>query len=292
MSRLTFFLIFLLGVSCLFSQIPADVSSNPDGKKSWDYDVDIPWRNSRPIVEFSYGYNMPKQKKFQEEFANIGALELKLGYSRVEPFKKNFLELDEDFLFGSYSTKDISDFDKNDNTGKVYTNYLRFGLANRIGYGYDLGSLSLLPYHQTQWSFTRVKSERFESLSKEDNDILDRYENSYRFGTATEGGIKLLISNSVGITASYEAAVINPRIVFFPWIGGAIIQNITVEIVSYFGKEILHTGHWMGPIMYALLRNGAAYGVYLGMKEKQYWPFNSETPLTHESFKLSMSITF
>ncbi|UCF65412.1 MAG: hypothetical protein JSW33_06165 [bacterium] len=292
MAKLIIILILLFNMPYLFSQMPPEIAPGPDDDKEWYKEVDVPWRNSRPIVEFSYGYNMPKQKKFQQDFAKIGAMEIKLGYSRVDRYKKKFLELDEDFLFGSYSTKDINDFSKNDTGDKVYTNYLRFGLASRDGYGYDLGSLALLPYNQTQFSFTRVKSERFASLSMEDHDILDRYEGSYRFGTATEGGMKLLISNSVGITASYEAAVINPRIVFFPWIGGAIVQNITVGIVSYFGKEIVNTGHWLGPIMYALLKNGAAYGVYLGMKDKQYWPFNSETPLTHETFKLSLSITF
>jgi hypothetical protein len=281
----------LLIISQLFSQSTTPKVSNSDGKKSWDYSMDIPWRDSRPIVEFSYGYNTPKQSKFQDEFARIGATEIKLGYSRIEPFQKAFLELDEDFLFASYSSKDVSDFDNSD-TAKVYTEYLRFGMASREAYGYDLGSLSLLPYHHTQFSFTRVKSDRPASLSKEDNDILDRYEGSYRFSTATEGGVKFLISKSVGITASYEATVINPRIVFFPWIGGAIVQNITVGLVGHFGKEIMRTGHWMGPLMWAVLKNGAAYGVYLGMKEKQFWPFNSETPLTHETFKLSMSITF
>lgn len=253
--------------------------------------MEVPWQNSRPIVEFSYGYNTPKQSKFEGEFAKIGAAEIKLGFSLVEPYRKVFLELDEDFLIVSYSSKDVTDFDNN-SADKVYTDYLRFGCGSRTGYGYDLAPVSILPYHHTQCSFTRVKSERPESLSKEDSDILDRYEGSYRFGTTTEGGVKFLISNSVGLTASYEAALINPRIVFWPWLGGIIVQNVIVELVGYFGKEIMSTGHWMGPLMWAVLRNGAAYGVYLGMKEKQFWPFNSETPLTHETFKLSLSITF
>lgn len=239
-------LLILFFIFNLWSQSPGIKLSNSDGESTWDYSVDIPWRNSRPIVEFSYGYNTPKQSKFQGEFARIGATEIKIGYSRVEPFRKEFLELDEDFLLVSYSSKDVTDFDNN-STDKVYTEYLRFGMGHRGGYGYDLAPVSILPYHHTQCSFTRVKSERPNSLSKEDNDILDRYEGSYRFGSATEGGVKFLISNSVGITASYEAAVINPRIVFFPWIGGAIIQNITVGIVSHFGKEIVYTGHWLGP---------------------------------------------
>ena len=287
---ITCFLV-LFTISHLFTQSPGMQDSNSDEESTWDYSMDIPWRNSRPIVEFSYGQNIPKQSKFQGEFARIGAAEIKLGFSRVELYRTKFLELDEDFLFASYSSKDVTDFDDN-STEKVYTEYLRFGMASRDAYGYDLAPLSLFPYHHTQFSFTRVKSDRPDSLSKEDEDILDRYENSYRFGTATEGGVKFLISNSVGITASYEAAVINPRIVFWPWLGGIIVQNITVGIVSHFGKEIVYTGHWLGPLMYAILKNGAAYGVYLGMKEKQYWPFNSETPLTHETFKLSLSITF
>jgi hypothetical protein len=287
---ITCFLV-LFTISHLFSQSPDITVSNSDEESSWDYSMDIPWRNSRPIVEFSYGHNTPKQSKFQGEFAKIGATEVKIGYSRVEPFRKDFLELDEDFLFASYSSKDVTDFDDN-STDKVYTEYLRFGMASRDAYGYDLAPLSLFPYHHTQFSFTRVKSERPDTLSKEDNDILDRYEGSYRFGTATEGGVKFLISNSVGITASYEAAIINPRIVFWPWIGGAIVQNIIVGVVGHFGKEIMRTGHWMGPLMWAVLKNGAAYGVYLGMKERQFWPFNSETPLTHETLKLSFSITF
>jgi hypothetical protein len=259
----------------------------------WDKMTDVPWRNSRPIVEFSYGYNIPKHKRFEGEFSKIGFTEIKLGYSRVIPFQDKFREMDEAFFLASYSSRDVTEFDNDDNVEKVDTKYLRFGMGNRSGYGYVISpSAFIFPYYQTHFSFTKVTSTRPDSITFNDADILDRYEGSYRWSNGFDGGIRLIVSKSVGVTASYEATVIYPRIVFFPWLGGVIVQNITVGIVSFFGKEIVNTGHWMGPLMYALLKNGASYAVYLGMREKMNWPFNSETPLTNETFKLNLSLTF
>lgn len=289
------FIVFLLFSQICMGQIPIYpiTFSDRDETDHWDKMMDVPWRNSRPMVEFTYGYNIPKHKRFEGEFSKIGFTEIKLGYSRIQPFHEKYQELNESFFLASYSSKDINEFDKDENIEKVGTKYIRFGMGNRDGYGYVISpSTFVFPYYQTHFSFTKVTSTRPDSITFNDADILERYEGSYRFSNGFDGGLKLLVSKSVGVTASYEATVIYPRIVFWRWLAGGIVQNITVGIVSFFGKEIVDTGHWMGPLMYALLKNGASYAVFLGMKEKMNWPFKSETPLTNETFKLNVSITF
>ena len=46
------------------------------------------------------------------------------------------------------------------------------------------------------------------------------------------------------------------------------------------------------PVVDFLLKNGLAYSLYLLKKENMNWPFNTETPLTYETFKLGVTFLF
>ncbi len=48
----------------------------------------------------------------------------------------------------------------------------------------------------------------------------------------------------------------------------------------------------IGPIMYFVLKNAVQYVFYYALKVNMHWPFESETPLKHESLKIGVSITF
>lgn len=283
----TLFLSF--SISILFAQYNDPGEMN---QREWNKPYEWPWeKGSRPFIEANYGYGLPRQKLFQGEFANYGYAEVKLGYSRISKFRSIILDLDERFVFGNFSSQELNEFD-DQVAGEVKTEMTRFGMANRLGYGYKLWILSILPYSQTQFTFTRLDSERPANLSQTDIDILDRYEGSYRFGNAMEAGIKAELFKSIAVVGSYEAAVIYPRVVFFPWLGGVMAQTFALEAISYFAEDIVSSSNLFGPLMYAVLRNGAAYLLYQGMRDKMYWPFNSETPLTHETIKLGVSLTF
>ncbi len=283
----------LMSTTMGFSQTGGSRHANRDKDETWENLTGFQWiREAHPIVETSYGYGKPHQTKFDGNFEKIASLDIKLGYSRIKNYADYVVEMDEHYAFGSWFSKNLNMNDESDRDQKVQVDLIRFGFGSRLGYGYEFSDIRILPYSQVQFSLTRLKSERPQNLSRNDVNILNRYEGSYRFSNAAEGGIRFEFFRSVAISGSYEVAVIYPRIVFFPWIGGIIIQNVLVGAVSHFAEDIVDRSSVMGPIMYALIHNGMAYVVYLGVKEKMNWPFNSETPMTHESFKVGITLSF
>ena len=290
-SMVIIFILMIL-VSINYSQTTTTPAPGDEQNPKWD---DLPeWslKDFRPFVEGNYGLGIPRQKLFEGEFENFGLFEAKLGYSKVKVYKKFVLGMDERYFFGSYSNKEQNLMDSEADPGKVKTEMIHFGIGNRLGYGYKIGFISLLPYQQTHITWSKVTSERPEELSAEDLAILDRYEGDYHFGLSTEGGVKVELFKSVAVTAGYEAAAIYPRFVFFPWLGGIIVETFIVGGVSFFAESIVANSNVLGPLFYAILRNAAAYGIYLGLKDEMYWPVNSETPLTYETFKIGLTFTF
>jgi hypothetical protein len=296
MSRLFSICLLFFSFLCttmLFSQNEPNGSDDGDKEDPWENITGCHWiREASPIVEVSYGYGKPYQTKFDGEFARFGSLDFRLGYSRIKMYDRYVVEMDEHFAFGSWFSKDLNLNDDSDSEKKVQVKLTRFGFGSRMGYGYEFSKTRILPYSQMQVSLTELKSERPPDLNRNDMSILNRYEGSYRFSDAAEGGIRFEFFRSVAVSGSYEVAVVYPRVVFFPWLGGLIIQNIMIEAVSHFAEDIVDRSPTAGPIMYALIRNGMAYVVYLGKKERMNWPFSSETPLTHESFKLGLTFSF
>ena len=198
--------------------------------------------------------------------------------------------MDERFVFGNYLSSD-ADF-LEDKSGNVKSEAYRFGVGNRLGFGYKLGPVALIPYNQNQFIWTKLTTTRPDELNLNDMEILDRYEGTYRFGVSTEGGAKLQMFEFLSVVGSYELSVVYPRHIFWPWLGSYIILQTGLGMVSAFSEDIVKSSPVFGPIMYFLLKNGIAYAFYTGLQDRMNWPFNSETPLTFETFKVGSSIKF
>lgn len=289
--RMTIFSLLVAG-SGLFAQNTSNDRSKAGDDTQFEEVIEWAWKGKfRPMVEVTGGKAMLKHVNFQGKLPENGLFEIKLGYSQIQEYEKILWELDERFFLGTYASE------KQDNvfsleSGDFSAETRRFGFGNRLGYGYKLGPLALLLYNQNGLVWTKLKTNRSEDLSEEDVNILDRYEGVYRFGMATEGGIKLQVWKTLALTGSYELAVIYPRHIFWPWLGSYIILNIGMGAISAFADDIMNSSPELGPIFYFLLKNGLAYGFYQGIKEKMNWPFNSETPMTMESFRVGVSFAF
>jgi hypothetical protein len=281
----------LLLLFCLFSQ---DIYSQTSNQSPSSNDISgFPWaHDSRPFIEGSYGLTQPRHKRFEGDFTRLGTGEARLGYSKIVPFRKLLVDIEELYVFGSYYSKDMDQFAGDELSTKTNLEMTRFGIGNRLGYGYRLWILGVLLFNEVQGEVTKVEYDSLPTLTASDREILDRYAGSYRLGISTAGGVNLQLFKSLSAVVSYEASVVYPRLVFFPWLGGLIVQTFIVGGVSRFAEDIVGSSPILGPIMYAVLRNAVAYGVYLGMRESQYWPIKSETPLTHETLKLGVSFTF
>jgi hypothetical protein len=277
----------IFAAACILSLLT--VGKANAGEEFWDF-PNI-WDGPRkPVIDFTYGLGTVQQRLFQGTLADINQVELKLGYSRARPRYENIVDLDEKFVVFNYSASNL--FGRSVAADNVGLTIFRLGTGSRNGYAYDFRGSYLYPYHQTTFLWTKVTTARPAGLSTHDVEILDRYEGTFRFGASTEGGIAFGFGDDISLRAGYEVAVIYPRHVFWPWLGSYAIASIGVGAISGFGREIVDASPTLGPIIFALLRSGLAYGYYLVVRDDQYWPFRSETPLATESFKVRISLTF
>lgn len=251
--------------------------------KAWQGDY-------QPYFETSLGAGLPKHLQYRGEFAPYLLIQAQMGYSEVRKYKKYVQGLDDRYLFADFLTTEEEPLEREKN--ELGMEAIRFGLGQRLGYGYDLGPLSLIPFSQNHMTFTRINSYQPDGLDSSDIKILDRYEDNYRFGISMGGGAKILLLKTLAVNLTYELGVVYPRVIFWPWLGSYAILHTGIGAISYFGEDIVNSSPLIGPIIYFVLKNAVQYGFYCALRENMNWPFESETPLTHESIKIGVSITF
>lgn len=268
--------------------VPA-TSLASDSDEIWQ--IDRFWSGPRkPMVDFSYGLTTLRHRAFQGDLDRVGAVEIKLGFFKARPETAYVAYLTDSYCFFDYSSSDL--FGRSLEPAKVRSEISRFGLGSRKGYAYDFTSSFLYPYTQTTLQWARMSTGRPVGLSANDAAILDRYEGAFRFSTSAEAGVAFGIGQIFSVRAGYEAMVIYPRHVFWPWVGSYGIAMVGMGAISHFGEDIVKASPAFGPILYTLLRGGVAYGYYALVRDDQYWPFGSETPMTADGFRLGVTLTF
>lgn len=290
---LIFLVILSFGISLNLSA-QNNTKRSKDLDEGWEDEYELfGWNgDSRPFIEFNYGLGKAKHRHFTSTFSHLGMAELKLGYSSVDTYAKDYLlELNDKFIFVSNYNPSLRSENKgiNDLDADIW----RFGFGRRSGYGYRIGAVSILPYNGGGFVWSRVEMLDFpNSAFKDDLNIIDRYNKSFRFGTQAEGGLKLELASTFSVGASYETAVIFPRHLFWKHAGSFVIESIAMASLDFFIEEIIDSSLAAGPIIDFLLKNGLAYGFFALKKEDMNWPFSTETPLTFETFKVGFTFTF
>lgn len=259
------------------------------------------WGESKPFIEASYGLGKIIHHDFDDSFAKTGMIDIRLGYSTIDSYDKSIIELGDRFvLVSSFASRLHNEIDLEGVTG---TNLYRFGFGKRFGYGYDLGDVAVLPYNTSGFAWTKLEVREqnyprnsfvptFDGEVDPYFDMLGRYEDSFRFTQFAEGGINIQIVKMFSIGASYEASVIFPRHLFWKQALSYMIEEIGQGALTFFVQEIMESSPGAGPVIAFLLKNGFSYGMYYLRQKNMNWPFETETPLTHEAFKLNLSFTF
>ncbi|MDX1700973.1 MAG: hypothetical protein R3250_10165 [Melioribacteraceae bacterium] len=245
-----------------------------------------------PYIEGTLGYGILNHSVLVGSFSNISTAELKLGYTELKNYKEYVQSLDERYLFTSYNSSNFLQF-KDYKPGDINSTMWRFGIGNRLGFGYKIDAFSLIPYHQLQIVWTNVEWDSVSSnLSNEDLNILIRYPGGVRFGSSTEAGFKFYIAKTISIYAGLEASLIFQRHKVLHWSANYMLQAISYGAVSFFAETIVNSSPFFGPIMYFVLKNAIGFAWYYAMSDEMYWPISSETPLTMQTVKLGASFTF
>lgn len=255
--------------------------------------------SGKPTIEATYGNSKIGIKSFgklsNRGFANVGSAELKLSYSSLDEFEDYIVRYKNRFFFVSNNTTDL--ISKKSTSGDLGSDMWRFGFGVQDGYGYKFGSSAVVPYTSNSFMWSRVEwnlsgRTALSELLPEEFNTLNLFNNSFRFGSMTEGGIKLQLVPLFTLNAGYERSVIFPRYLVWKQLGSLMIEAVAITMADGFTGEVLDSSPAAGPIVNFLLKNGISYAIYQLRREKMNWPFNSAEPLTYDTWKIGMTFTF
>ncbi len=168
----------------------------------------------------------------------------------------------------------------------------RVGLGSRQGYGYQSGEFSFTPYHGNAAVWTHINYANFASLSESERLLLADYNNAIRFGTMTEGGLRVRFIAPIALDISFQRTIVMRRFVFWQWVGSYGLEALSQSLLDGFIREIYKSSPVFAPIMNFALKNGLAYGIYQLRREKMNVPFDSEAPLHFDMFRVGATFSF
>jgi opacity protein-like surface antigen len=247
--------------------------------------------SGNPTITANYGFSKTSLKDFNESFSKPNLVELKLGYThqRSTNEEDNILKYNYKYFYVSNISVDLA----NNSTGSadLKTDLWRFGFGRSTGLGYKLGSAAIIPYHSYSFEWSKLRMEDT-PLNTDDKNMTDLYNQSFRFGNSTEGGIKFQFIPNMSVDASYERSVIFPRHIFWAWTGGVVVEAAGQWAIDSFVNEILDSSPYAAPIVNFVLKNALSYGLYELRHDKMNWPFNTAAPLSYDQFKVGVTFVF
>jgi hypothetical protein len=292
-------LLFLILFSPPFinAQDSTKTKDDDDDEWAWEFEWDevddwIGWSKKKPTISLLYGFSYISREDVVESFADNALMELKLGYTveKTTRYADYINKLTYNYAFLNYNSSSLAGNDND--TSKIVTKNWQFGLGWSTGYGYKIGPQSaIIPYYSSTLSFTEIDYQN-DSLSVNDEDIMNRYYGTFRFGSSSEFGIRGQITDLIIVEAGYETAAVFEAWLFWKWAGSAVIEVAANAALDAFVKEIFKTSPEAGPIVYFVLKGALGYGLYELRKSEMNWPFPSAPPISMDNFKFGMTFTF
>jgi len=275
-----------------------------DWEWHWDWDewndwedwvADNGFKTTRPAISLQYGLANMSRTDIQSEFVDPNLLELKLGYIK----ERNAWGTDY-IIKHSYKYLYLSN-ESNKLAGKeavgteIESDMWRFGVGWSSGYGYKLGeSSAIIPYYSYTLNWSNINFNYPDALPDTSMDIqtLNLYDESFRFGTSAEGGIRIKIIDNLMLDAGYERSIVFQRCLFWKWAGSALIEVAAQGLLDTFINEVFKSSPAAGPVVNFLLKNALSYGIYELRQDKMNWPFPSEPPIAYDQFKFGVTVVF
>lgn len=262
---------------------------------TWDWDnwedkmLDYTFRGS-PTITMNYGLSKMSIHNFDAKFADPRMAEIKLGYTTQRPSKRSedILRYSYRYIYLSNITTELADV--SETSPEIETNMWRFGFGRASGYGYQLGQSAIIPYYAYSLDWSRIEFKEAPADPDEFNKV-NMYHESFRFGTSSEGGIRINIIPQITVEAGYERSAVFQRHLFWKWAGSALLEACGQWAVDSFVREIMKSTPGAVPVVNFLLKNALSFGVYELRKEKMNWPFKSEAPVSYDQFKFGVTFT-
>lgn len=262
-------------------------------KWEWDdFEEWTEWQNKKPTLSIDYGLSDISRTDVENPFAKNSLIELKLGYSykRVSKYADYIDKQTFNYLFLNKNSTDLAG--GSDNSSEIQTSIWQFGAGWSGGYGYRMGeSASIAPYYTTSLTWTNIDFTN-DSLSENDERVKALYDETFRFGTSYESGVRVQATSLVTLQAGYERSIVFERHLFWKWAGSAIIEGAANGLLDVFIKEVFKSSPSAGPIVFFVLKTALGYGLYELRQEEMNWPFPSAPPIAMDNFKFGVTFMF
>ncbi|HMS64307.1 MAG TPA: hypothetical protein PKD83_03535 [Ignavibacteria bacterium] len=274
-------ILFLLFISTdLYSQF----SYNSDHDKKFRF-------RGKPTIDLSYGVSDITLSGFDPKIANTGMIELRLGYSSLQKTKyaSNILKYDNGFLLLSNSSYDLTG---NPGSDEIKSTMWKFGFGKREGYGIKFGSFSMELFNSNSFVWSEFVYDTLTTQNNIDYSPLNEFNDAFRFGSATEGGINFQFTPGFSIQPKYEISDIYPRHLFFKQSVSTLIELTGLVLLDTFIKQIMKSSPVPGTIVNFILKNAFEYGMYELRKSDVDWPYSGASPIRYATFKIGTTYTF
>ena len=231
------------------------------------------------------------REDLHSQFVDPNLVEVKLGYikDRVAWETDNIIRHSYNYLYLSNESNKLAG--KEAVGSEVESDMWRFGFGRLSGYGYKLGeSAAIIPYYSYTLNWSNINFDS--TFVNPDDEILNLYDKSFRFGSSGEGGVRIKVIDNLMLDAGYERSIVFQRHLFWKWAGSAVIEAAAQGLLDGFISEVFESSPAAGPIVNFLLKNALAYGIYELRQDKMNWPFNSEAPIAYDQFKFGVTVVF
>lgn len=254
------------------------------------------WLKGRPTIAMRYGFAETDRDGFTADFGKSGALDLQLGYTNIRPFRgyDHLVKVGANWIsFANFSTDIASE---KPSASELESKAWRFAFGHSEGSGYSLGSHEgmILPYNSWSmgWSVSEIDEEDTATLSNKNKRAIKPFDNDTRFGTSWEGGLRIAPARILAFEAGYEQGIVFPRTKFWFWAMSTILEEVAMGAIDEFIDSIADTSPRSAPVVGFLLKTGLDFGLYELRKDKMNWPFDTAPPMTYDTFKFGICVTF
>ena len=246
----------------------------------------------KPSIELTYGTSDIYLNNTSNNLANAGMIELKLGFTtkRKSYFGKNITGYENRYVFlGNASDKNNP---KATGSGEINNDLWRFGFGTKDAYGLKFGSMEIMPYSSNSFAWSKFTYDNGTILTESDKDKYDNFNDAFRFGSSTEGGINLQLTPGFSIQPQFESSIIFPRHLFGKQLMSSVIEMSGYYLIDNFTRKIMKNTPVAGTFVNFILKNAYDFGYYQLRKDKMNWPFNSAAPMRYYTYKIGLAFTF
>jgi hypothetical protein len=285
-----------VATSFLFIFLFASMAVGQEDSVRWQDNHHWDWFkfHRNPTMSIEYGWMQSSLDGSIQSFYAPRSAELRLGGLRQFDVdeSESIVEHRNDYLFLGVASKDLG---ATVNPGEIAFTGWRCGGGWEKGYGYKLSSategpaINLLTSQGVQWTNFALKGGITNSA---DSTILGMYEGGLRFGTKSGAVLRFHILPLLALDASYERSVVYRRHKLWEWLGGVVVQGSGDWLLDRFVDRILRSTPEAVPVVNFVLKNALSYGIYELRKKNGNWPFESEAPISNDTFMVGVTMVF